>query len=361
MKKDKTPPGQEASSPLTDKKQWLFMALFVVIAAASVWAVMAQSREFSLTDFTAYVQGASLPWLAVALLCMLGFILFEGVALLVLCRAFGHRQSLWRGYIYSASDIYFSAITPSATGGQPASAYFMIKDGMNGMMVTALLLANLCMYTLAIIVIGAVCFLLRFDIFLQYSLPSQLLIVAGYLMQIGLLLFFYMLLKRERLLQRICNVVLGLLCKLRILRRREEKQQKLDAYMERYRQHSRLLTGHAKPMFLCFVFNLLQRASQIAVTMFVYAATAGVNLLQAAELWFWQGYVVLGSNCIPIPGAMGVSDYLMLDGFRNLMTEAQAVNLELLSRSFSFYSCVIICGISTLIQYCVVKKRGKTI
>ena len=81
--------------------------------------------------------------------------------------------------------------------------------------------------------------------------------------------------------------------------------------------------------------------------------------LEAVELWFWQGFVVLGSNCIPIPGAMGVSDYLMLDGFRNLMSEAQAVNLELLSRSFSFYICVIICGISTFIQYLVVKKRGR--
>ncbi len=362
MKKDKTviPPdtGQNAT-PMADKKQWLFMVLFVFIAAASIWAVMAQSREFSLSDFKTYVQHASIPWLAVALLSMLGFILFEGLALLVLCRAFGYRQTLWRGYIYSTSDIYFSAITPSATGGQPASAYFMIKDGMNGMMVTALLLANLCMYTLAIIVIGLVCFFLKFDIFLQYSLPSQILIVAGFGMQIGLLLFFYMLLKRERLLHRMCNGVLGLLCRLRLLRNREEKQEKLDAYMERYRQNARLLTGHPKAMLLCFVFNFLQRASQIAVTMFVYVATTGKGLWHSLELWFLQGYVVLGSNCVPIPGAMGVSDYLMLDGFRNLMTESQAVNLELLSRSFSFYSCVIICGISTLIQYCVVKKRGK--
>ncbi len=344
-------------APLADKKQWLFMLLFVVIAAFSVWAVM--SQEFSLSDFTAYVQHASVPWLIVALLSMLGFILFEAFALLVLCRALGYRQSLWRGYIYSASDIYFSAITPSATGGQPASAYFMIKDGMNGMMVTAILIANLCMYTLAIIVIGIVCFALRFDIFLQYSMPSKILIIFGFLAQIGLLIFFFMVLKHERLLHRICSAVLRFLCKLRILKKQEEKQEKLDAYMEKYRRHSKLITEHPKAMFGCFVFNLLQRVSQIAVTMFVYAATTGKGFLEAIELWFWQGYVVLGTNCVPIPGAMGVSDYMMLDGFQNIMEKSQAVNLELLSRSFSFYSCVIICGISVLIQYFAVKKRGK--
>ncbi|MBE6778712.1 MAG: flippase-like domain-containing protein [Ruminococcaceae bacterium] len=353
----KRPNTNDNQSPFADRKQWLFMALFVVIAAVSVWAVM--SQDFSPAEFGAYVKGASFPWLIMALVSMLGFILFEALALLVLCRAFGYRPRLWNGYIYSASDIYFSAITPSATGGQPASAYFMMKDGMSGMTVTATLIANLCMYTLSIIVIGLICLFGRFDIFLQYSLPSQVLIAVGFLMQVGLLLFFYMVLRREKLLHRMCSAVLRLLCRMRLLRRQEEKQQKLDAYMERYREDARAISGHTGAMVLCFLFNLLQRASQIAVTMFVYAATAGVSLWQAAELWFWQGYVVLGSNCIPIPGGMGVSDYLMLDGFRNMMTENQAVNLELLSRSFSFYSCVIICGISVFIQYCVVKKRGR--
>lgn len=360
MKKDKNnmPEGQ-VDSPITDKKQWLFMLLFVIIAVISVLAVMMQSREFSLADFGVYIKHASIPWMIVVVLSMFGFILFEAMALLVLCRALGYKQSLWRGYIYSASDIYFSAITPSATGGQPASAYFMIKDGMNGMMATAILIANLCMYTLAIIVIGFICFFFRFDIFLQYSLPSQILIIGGFLVQIALLIFFFMVLRHKRLLHKICNAVLRFLCKLRILKKYDDKQVKLDAYMEKYRRHSKLITDHPKAMFFCFVFNLLQRVSQIAITMFAYAATNGKSFLEAIELWFWQGYVAIGSNFVPIPGGMGISDYMMLDGFQNVMEKKQAVNLELLSRSFSFYSCVIICGISVLIQYCAVKKRGK--
>lgn len=353
------PTGESPAAPLADKKQWLFMALFAVIAVGSVWAVVAQSREFSLADFGAYIQQASVAWLVVALLSMLGFVVFEALALLVLCRALGYRQSFWRGYVYSAADIYFSAITPSASGGQPASAYFMIKDGMNGMMTTAVLVANLCMYAAAIVVIGFVCFFFRFDIFLQYGLPSKILIIFGFLAQIGLLIFFFMVLRHERLLHRMCNAVLRLLCRLHILKQYEKKQEKLDAYMEKYRHHAKLITRHSKAMLLCFLFNLLQRASQIAVTMFVYAATTGKSFLEAVQLWFWQGYVVLGTNCVPIPGAMGISDYMMLDGFKHIMDESLAVNLELLSRAFSFYSCVIICGVSVLIQYCAVKKRGK--
>ena len=359
IKNDSLNTAEQAVSPVADKKQWLFVVLFVFIAAVSVWAVAMQSRDFSLTDFAEYTKNASIPWLVAAMLSMLGFIFFEAIALLVLCRAFGYRKSLKQGYIFSASDIYFSAITPSATGGQPASAYFMIKDGMNGMMATALLVANVGMYTLAIIVIGAICLIFRFDLFLQYSLLSKILIVIGFSVQVGLLIFFYMLLKKERMLHHICNSVLYLLCKLRLLRNYEKKQKKLDAYMEKYRTHSKLITGHKKALCICFFFNLLQRISQIAVTMFVYAATTGQGILKSIELWFWQGYVTLGSNCVPIPGAMGVSDYLMLDGFKNIMEESEAVNLELLCRAFSFYSCVIICGISVLVWYCMFKRRER--
>ena len=350
---------KESQGPISKKKGILFMVLFIIIAVMTVFAVVSQSRDFSLRNFISYVNGASVEWLLAALLSMLGFIFFEALALKILCNAYGQKQNLGRAYIYSASDIYFSAITPSATGGQPASAFFMYKNGMSGMLVTALLVANLTMYTLSIIVIGILCFIFRFEMFMQYSVLSKLLIIVGFVSQIVMLVFFYMLLKRDRLLQRICNFVLKVLCKIRIIKKREYYQKKLDNYMENYRQYSKIITQHRKSLLSCFVFNFLQRSSQIAVTMYVFIATTGKSFAESIELFFWQGYATLGSNSIPIPGAMGVSDYLMIDGFKTIMSDEAAVNLELLSRSFSFYSCVIICGISTLVYYLIIRKRGR--
>lgn len=347
----------EAETPKTSKN-WFWSILFVVIALGSIFAVVVQCKSFSLSDFSGYIKGASPLWLAISLLSMFAYIVFEGLALLIICRAFGYRTSFSRGYIYSASDIYFSAITPSATGGQPASAYFMMKDGMSGMMVTTALLVNLCMYTLSIVVIGLLCFSFRFDLFLNYSVLSKILIVAGTLIQIGLAVFFSMLLLKEKLLHKISSSVLSFLCKIRLLRHKSAKQEKLDKYMENYRRYSTIISKHHKTLWFVFLFNFLQRVTQIAITMFVYMATTGKSFIEAVDLWFFQGYTVLGANCMPVPGGIGVSDYLMLDGFGSVMSEHSAVNLELLSRALSFYFCVIICGISVLIRYLTLKKRG---
>ncbi|MFR2128888.1 MAG: hypothetical protein ACLS4M_06675 [Eubacterium ventriosum] len=62
---------------------------------------------------------------------MCGF-LYSKVWHKVLCGTFGYKRPFRKCLVYSSSDIYFSAITPSATGGQPASAYFMMKDKVWG-------------------------------------------------------------------------------------------------------------------------------------------------------------------------------------------------------------------------------------
>lgn len=357
MKKQnkKTSAAERHNSPLIDRKKLLWSALFVVIAAATVWAIAAPSEEFSSRSFIRYVCGTSKPWLFAAILSALGFIIFEGAALCVICRAFGYKVRFGRGFVYSASDIYFSAITPSASGGQPACAYFMIKDGIPGSVTTVVLLINVTMYSLAILVIGIFVAIFMPAVFMSFGLASKVLIILGYIVQIALVAFFVMLLVKCDLLHRVCRSVLRFLCKIRLLKREEEKQRKLDEYMAEYAECSEMIKSRKGAMAGAFIFNILQRASVISVSFFVFLAVRG-DISKAAEIWAIQSYTVIGSNAVPIPGAMGVSDYIMLDGFGRVMPYNSAVNFELLSRSLSFYVCVVICAITVLIKYFIQKK-----
>ena len=128
--------------------------------------------------------------------------------------------------------------------------------------------------------------------------------------------------------------------------------------MENYRRCAQLLAGHKGLLRRSYLFNLLQRASMIAVTMFTYLAMGGRGRL-AGSIFAMQSYVVIGSNCVPIPGAMGVADYLMLDGFENFLPADLVVSMELLSRSLSFYICVLLCGM--FVFFMSVRKRKEAL
>lgn len=328
------------------KNRLLWTFVFIAIAALSVWAVVSQTKDFSITEFVKFIKSSNPYWLGAAVVSMLGFIFFEAFALIYICRAFGHKTGIKGGFVYSAADIYVSAITPSATGGQPASAYFMMKDGLSGTSVTAALVCNLVMYTSAIVILGIFVALTSIGTFFGFSTVSKILIVLGVVVQIVLLFFFIMVLFKKGLLEKLCTIVIKFLGKLRIIRKVDKKLASLKKKMDNYSKHTSMLRGKGKLLVVVFIFNLLQRLSQVLVTPIVYLAQGG-NFSKAYDIFITQIYVLLGSNCVPIPGSVGVTDYLMLDGL-----EMNAVNnfeyLELFSRFLSFYMCIIICGITLL-------------
>lgn len=339
----------------SNKKQIIWSLIFIALIVLTVWVIVKQNESFSIEGFINYVSAAKWQWIALAFLCMVGFIIFEGLAVLQLCKAFGYKEKVKRGIVYSAVDIYFSAITPSATGGQPASAMCMMQDGIPGAVTTIVLLLNLTLYTIAIIVIGAVCFIFNFDMFRHFSIWSKYMILIGCVVQFVLLTVFLLLVYKEKIVTKIANTGMKILHKLHLMKNIEKRQAHLVEVERKYKECAAAIKNNKVAVFKAFIFNLLQRISLICVSVCVYMGVEG-NIKRAFDVFSAQGYVVLGSNSVPIPGAVGAADYLFIDGFGGILKDP--VSIELLSRGISFYCCIIICGIITLGIYCTKAWKG---
>lgn len=329
-------------------KKVIWSLIFFGLVGLTVYTVTCQSESFSVSGFAGYVASASMPWLLMAFLCMLGFVLFEGLAILTICKALGYKRNVKSGLKYAASDIYFSAITPSATGGQPASAYFMMKDKIPGAVTTVILLINLTLYTGSIIIVGLVCLISKPDIFMNISILSKCMVVIGFVFQIILVMLFLMLVFREKIVIRIALTALNFLHRIHIIKNVEKKKDRLADIEKQYRECANAIKSHKKALAGAFFYNMLQRICLILVSVCVFIGVGG-DLEHIYEAFIIQGYVVLGSNSIPVPGAVGVADYLFIDGFSLLIKDP--VSIELLSRGISFYCCVIISGVITLVAY----------
>ena len=167
---------------------------------------------------------------------------------------------------------------------------------------------------------------------------------------------------KEKIILTLGNGLISFLGKIKIFRDTEAKKKKFGASMDEYKEHAAALKGKKKMMLKVFAFNLLQRIFQILVTVFTYVAmynelikTSDLHPIRAFSL---QAYVSIGAYCIPIPGSMGVTDALMIDGFSRIgEVPVETLTFELLSRTISFYSCILICGLTVFISYIAGKKR----
>lgn len=341
---------QDTTSSLQHKL--LGFAVALLLAVLTFFAVV-KGSEIPLADLLSGLRTASPFFLICAFFSMLGFILFEGAALTVLVRGLGFRATAGQGVVYAAADIYFSAITPSASGGQPASAFFMIRNGIPATAIMAALLLNLIMYTLAVITVGIFALLLFPGIFLHFGLLGRICILIGILTLFGLTLLFLLLLRNQQLLKRLALGIAAFLDALHFRSAPKKIRHKLVHVLEEYDSCVTLVLGKRNMLLKVYLLNLLQRVSQLLVTVFTFLAIRG-DASKLAKLFATQIYVVLGSNSMPLPGGIGVTDYLMLNGYMELMTREQAYRLELLSRGLSFYLCMflslLIVGVGYLFQ-----------
>jgi len=333
-------------------KKVLWALLALVLSVLTVYTVF-RKGDLSFLELLINLRRASPCWLLPAFLGMFCFISFEGTAIVQILRTLGFSPSPGKGFLYASADIYFSSITPSASGGQPASAYFMHKDGVPGFAVTVALILNLTMYTLAIITIGLLSLLCFPQVFLQFNIACKLMIVFGICAMTALVLIFLMLLKNQHILMRLGNACAVVLYTLHFRRSAAKLRNKLTAAVAGYNECVSILKGKKSLLFRIYALNLLQRGAQILVTVFSFLALGG-NLRDSLHIFAVQTYVMLGSNFVPVPGAIGISEYIMFSGYTMFMDADAAYNLAAVSRGISFYVCVAISFFAVVAGYIVI-------
>ena len=137
-------------------KKLFWMCFTLLLSVLTIWALLKQNESMSATQLITMIREADKKWMTAAILSAFSYVIFEAIALCSILNSISHEKSFKRGLLYSTSDVYFSAITPSATGGQPASAFFMIRDGIPGGVTSAALVLNLMMYNAAIVFLGVI-------------------------------------------------------------------------------------------------------------------------------------------------------------------------------------------------------------
>ena len=144
--------------------------LFVILLFILMIVIVSNStKELNIEDLKEFLKSSDKKYLIIAFGFSILYILFEAISLFVILRKLGYKVKARNAIAYSTSDVYYSAITPSASGGQPASAFYMIRDGVDAGTASFSLVFNLIGYTSAIIIMGLVSLVFGFEHFINLA------------------------------------------------------------------------------------------------------------------------------------------------------------------------------------------------
>lgn len=345
------------------KKQIINIAFLIVLIGVT-FVVLFTSTDINLRDIGNFIKGCNPAYIAAAFGGLLGFILFEAISLHIIARSLGHKSKVVSSVAYTTSDLYYSAITPSASGGQPASAFYMMRDGMSGGTAGFTVLLNIIAYTVATIVVGLFGVIACPGMFGQIGhWLAKTLVIVGFVIQLLLLAVLLLCFFRARIILRIGGWGISLLTKMHIVKKPDKWRERMENMVNKYRSCRSVLKKHPMMFFNALIFNIAQRVSQTLIPCFVIMASpmsAGYDVT-FLELFCMQAYVMIGYNSIPLPGGTGVYEYLYpyIFGIGGYDMVSFILPAMMVSRAISYYICMIVTGLYTLVYHAVGIKKIK--
>ena len=233
----------------------------------------------------------------------------------------------------------------------------MVKDGMDTGTATFALVFNLIAYTSAILVIGAFAFILRPHMFAGFEFWIKFLVVAGFVAQTLLLAFFIACMRCHRAVLKCGNGLISFLTKIKLVKKPEKWRGKLADEVEKYRAGFEEIKKHRALFFEALLLNIAQRVSQILITCFV--CLAADRSAPFRDVFVMQAFVLIGYNSVPLPGGVGAFEYLYLHIYGLLFENAFILAAMMVTRTISYYICIVVSGTMTLAYHIHIIKRKK--
>lgn len=328
---------------MKQKKNWIWLA---VMAALLGWTAYTILKEQTPGQLAAAITSADWRILLLAIPVMALFIGFEAKATHWILRALGRPQPYRKCYFYSCTGFFFSNITPSATGGQPAQMYYMNRDGVPPALGAIDMLLVTIGYHTAMVGYGALALLTHGELTEQLGGQIGFLLGMGFAIFFGLNVAMILFLFLPNPARKLCRALIRLAVRARPALDRAELEEKLDGHIEGYRQGAVLI--RRTPSLLPKV--LLMSAGQLACTYVMPYLIYRAFGMDSVSLWTafsLQVLCAIAVGYLPLPGSAGAAEGVFLRGFAVIFGSGLVAPAMILSRTLSCYMVLIVTGIVT--------------
>lgn len=304
----------------------------------------------SLNDFGSALKSlknAKPIWVLVSLMLCFGVWSFEALTL----RVFSSMRKLGMKFPYllkiTIIGTFFSAITPFATGGQPAQIVFMQKRGYKLGESTGVLVSRFLVYQLAITVVGTLAVFLAYPFIAKRVSNLALLGVFGFLLNSAVLVFLLLFSLNKKITTKLVKGILKFLKFIKIIKDVDASMNKALKELELFHDNMKQSMKSPGRFFLAFIFTLCQLLCLVSVPYFVGLALGLSN--NYLEVISAQLILFLVVSMIPTPGATGVSEGGYVLFFKPFFADKIGAGL-LMWRVLTYYLNIIVGGLLTAME-----------
>lgn len=341
---------------MENKKKLFWEVVFlIVVFAGTVYGVF---RGENLGKSIQIIREVKKIYLLPAVACVVFFIWGESIIIHYLMRTLGTRLKKWTCFLFSSIGFFFSCITPSASGGQPAQIYYMRRKNIPIPVATLVLMIVTITYKAVLVLVGLAIIVFGQGFMHHYLTGILPVFYLGIVLNVLCVGFMLILVFHTTLAQSLMEKGLGLLEKLHLMHYKQSRHEKLNAAMETYKETAVYFKTHKHVVLIVLAITFAQRFALFLSTYFVYLAF-GLSDYAVGTIVILQAVISISVDMLPLPGGMGISEKLFLTIFAPVFGAQFVLPGMILSRALSYYTELLLSALLTILAHFTLGRERK--
>lgn len=288
-------------------------------------------------------------WIILCALSWVAYLFFDALSIHHFLKSQGHRIPIASSLFVAISGMYYSNITPGASGGQPMQVYYLKKRNVPIGIGTSALTVKLFAFQFMLAVLGTVLWIAYKDYIALQLGNNMWILIVGYVYNVVVVVFTLMMATSKRLVRFIVTLIIKLGAKLRLTKDPAATQAKWDDVIDTFHASVMMITRRPMDLITQLVIATLQLLSLMAVTFFLYHAfkLTGASYGQITAL----GIMLYTSAAYtPLPGASGAQEGVFALYYSQVFPDGIRLMALLLWRFFTYYLSLIVGAIVSVVN-----------
>ena len=320
-------------------RQNLFRIIYILGTIVVILLIGLLSNEIH--EIKEVIPKINLKWIGISLISVILFWLSDSILLGQVTSYIFTRQTFRKSLKVGIMGLYYGALTPFASGGQPMQVVSMKHDGIPYGVATAIITVKFIVYELSLCLLYIVAMLVRGNFFYIHYHHAFWITTAGFLLNVIAVGFISLVIMNRKVAENVVHGVIHFLVKIRIIRKEEKRTAKIDKLIDDFHISSAYISNNIVNFLISIVISTVNLAFLFAIPYFIYRAF-GLNQEPFILLFTLQAFLFLAVSLVPLPGAAGASEGGFYLFFSSMFGSIPVFMPMIIWRFFTYYLILLV-------------------
>jgi glycosyltransferase 2 family protein len=289
-------------------------------------------------------------WLAAAFGCIVIYWFLDAAILHFITKSIYKKQRYVNSFKAAMICKLFDSITPFSTGGEPAQAYMMVKDGVKPGHAASIVVIKSVIFQTVFVAYALVVLIFKSSYFISNIHGFFYLFLIGLALNLFVEIMWVLLIYKKEAAYKIILFLFNILSKIKIFRKLKEYEKKIEREFEIYEEGSLILKNNTGMKLKMAALQIAALTVFFAIPFFIYLSIESPIKIRIIDIISAQSIVSMISSYVPSPGSAVAAEGSAYIFFGLFFEESVIIPIVLIWRIITFYSAFLFGGLAVTLN-----------